>query len=188
MISVRPAGESDIPSISTISAYYVLNTVSTFRYTPATDEELLESLRSIKEEGLPYLVATEGSSGMVLGYCYATGFRPSKRGYLHTVEISIYCDPGHVSKGIGGLLLKELLSILRLPQNRSEGESNGPDVRRVKNVIASMAVDESGPENGLALRRFYERFGFEQVGHLKGVGYKFERWYVCEFKSDVSFA
>jgi phosphinothricin acetyltransferase len=35
-----------------------------------------------------------------------------------------------------------------------------------------MAVDEDAPGQGLALRDWYRRWGFEEVGRLQGVGYK----------------
>ncbi|KAJ4297453.1 hypothetical protein N0V90_005344 [Kalmusia sp. IMI 367209] len=174
---VRSALESDIASISAINAHYVLNTVLTFRYEPATHQQLLTDFHSIKNERLPYMVATEKASNAVVGYCYATRFRPPKAGYRPTLELSIFCDSQYLSQGIGSLLLTELLRIFQQPEKypdvclKAKGDAVG-----VRSVMACMAVDETGPGGGMALKRFYERFGFEEVGRLKGVGYKFERW------------
>lgn len=174
---VRPAVEADIPSICTIAAWYVRHTVLTFRYDPATEEELLGDFHSIKREHLPYLVATDKSSGTILGYCYAARFKPARLGYKPTVELSLYCGPDHKSKGIGSLLLKEVLQALRDWEPGADS-AMGSDLDKVgvRTVLAIMAVDETGPGGGLALKRFYERAGFEQAGRLKHVGYKFGRW------------
>ena len=66
LFAVRPAVEADIPAVGAINGYYVLNTVTTFRFTLATNQELLEDFRNITKEGLPYLVATEKS---IKHYC-----------------------------------------------------------------------------------------------------------------------
>lgn len=189
--SVRQALESDIPSICSINAHYVLNTVLTFRYVPATHEQVLVDFKSVEKEGLPYIVATEDVSNTVTGYCYATRFRPPKLGYRPTVELSIFCSPQHVSRGVGSLLLGELLRMFRDSDAKS-GESELSDVR---NIMACMSVDEEGPDGGQALKRFYERFGFEEVGRLRGVGFKFDRWYVyetvstaCQLEGALKFA
>ncbi|OAG05036.1 acyl-CoA N-acyltransferase [Paraphaeosphaeria sporulosa] len=174
---VRPAVAADISSISTIAAWYVRNTVLTFRYNPATEEELLQEFYSIGQERLPYLIAADKSTGTILGYCYAARFRPAKLGYKPTVELSLYCDPDHRSKGIGSLLLKEVLQALRNWEPGTDScISSDLDKVGVKTVLATMAVDETGPGGGLTLQRFYERAGFEQAGRLKHVGYKFGRW------------
>lgn len=68
------------------------------------------------------------------------------------VEISLFCDPERQGQGIGSALLRRLLEEL------GKGE--------VKQVIAVMSVDEAGPEKGLKLKAFYERFGFEAVSLL----------------------
>ncbi|KAF1977954.1 acetyltransferase, partial [Bimuria novae-zelandiae CBS 107.79] len=170
---LRPAHEPDIPAIGAINAHYVLNTVLTFRYVPPTHEQLLQDFRSVQEEGLPYNVAVESASDTVVGYCYATRFRPPKLGYKPTVELSLYCDPRCVMKGIGSMLMGEVLRRLREVGADKSGEGNkSKGDGAVRNVIACMSVDGTGPGNGMALTRFYERFGFEEVGWLKGVGYK----------------
>jgi phosphinothricin acetyltransferase len=47
-------------------------------------------------------------------------------------------------------------------------------------VMAVMSVDETSWKNGLGLRDFYVKHGFEEVGHLKKVGHKFDRWCVSK--------
>lgn len=173
---VRPAVEADIASIYHIAAWYVQNTVLSFRYDPTTGKELREGYHDIVQERLPYLVATDKASGTVLGYCYAATFRPGKLSYKPTVELSLYCHPEHKSKGIGSLLLEEVLQALRNWRAHHSSISSDLDKVGIKSVLAIMAVDETGPDDRLALKRFYERAGFEQSGRLRHVGYKFGRW------------
>ena len=117
-----------------------------------------------KQENLPYLVAVDSQTSNILGYANAHGFRGSKGAYRHTVEISLFCHPTHLSKGVGSKLLKSLINALYKPLEhsslRSYPETEPPPI---KQVLAVMAVDENGKRNGLALKEFYEKHGFKLV-------------------------
>lgn len=183
---IRSALESDIPAIAAFHQWYVLNTVITFRTEPTTVTELLGHYRKLKERGLPYLVAVPSSdyddtsptksrseTPVVLGFTYCSGFRSAKAGYAHTGELSLFCHPECRGRGIGGLLLNELISILKAPMlytGLNVGEYG------VRSLIACMALDTEGKERGEGLVKWYERFGFVERGRLKKVGYKFGRW------------
>lgn len=104
--------------------------------------------------GLPYLVA-EGD-GEVVGYSYAGTFRP-RSGYRYTIEDSVYVAEGLRGNGIGGALLRALIS-------RCE---NGP----WRQMIA--CIGDSANEASVALHR---RLGFQLVGSLGSVGWKLGRW------------
>ncbi|KAF2816822.1 GNAT family N-acetyltransferase [Mytilinidion resinicola] len=176
-VALRAAREGDIPQINAIHAFYVLNTVTTFTITPATDDDALSKFRAAVSQGLPYLVAVDNATADVVGFAYASGFRSGLSGYRHTVEISLFCHPDHRSKGAGTLLLRKLIDVLKHPEDHAEfvTVARNEDAR-VRNLIACMAVDEQGWKNGLGLKEYYEKFGFEQMGHLKRVGHKFDRW------------
>ncbi len=110
---------------------------------------------------LPYLVAVDTSSSAVVGYSNAHLFH-TRAAYRFTVEISLFCDPTCTGRGLGSRLLESLLDALRDPA--AHPELAPPGARDdVKNVIALMAVDPNGKGDGLALKAFYERFGFVQV-------------------------
>ncbi|KAL1845148.1 hypothetical protein VTK73DRAFT_1034 [Phialemonium thermophilum] len=118
---------------------------------------------------------------LVVGYINAHPYR-TRPGYRPTVEISIFCRPEWQSSGVGSALMTRLLKTLKTA--RSEGRENeevlgrpvetqqrgdGAAVNRaaiVKNVLAIMAVDVEGKRHGQALKEFYERFGFVEVGYL----------------------
>lgn len=128
-------------------------------------EDFVSTYQTItNKENLPYLVAVDTQTSDVLGYANAHGFRGAKGAYRHTVEISLFCHPGHVSKGIGSKLLTSLINVLADPQTHSllrcHPEAEQPPI---KQVLAVMAVDETGKKNGLALKEFYEKHGFKLV-------------------------
>ena len=53
------------------------------------------------------------------------------------------------------------------------GYEDSPQEFQVQKLLAIMAVDDEAPNGGLDLRDWYvNKWGFEQVGRLKGVGYK----------------
>lgn len=173
-VTLRPAQESDIPEINKMHRYYVENTVITFSVTPKTDDEALSSFKNTVSSGLPYLVAVDDESQRIVGFSYTSPFRGSKGGYLHTAELTIFVDPHKQGRGSGSLLLRHLIEVLSNPPKFPEFFTGEP--RRVRALIACMAVDVTGKDKGLGLKNFYESFGFELVGNLKNVGYKLDRW------------
>lgn len=172
--------EHHIPAIQQIIQHYVRNTVITLALTPPTHDDVLDNYRQVLAQKLPFIVAVDrDSSHHVLGFAYLTGFRGARKGYRHTVELSLFCHPQHTARGIGRLLLQQLIDVVKrpdaypnyVPTPRTNDE-------RVRMIIACMSVDETAWKGGLGLRDFYLQHGFEQVGHFPKVGHKFDRWYV----------
>lgn len=172
-VTVRPAKESDLPQIREIFEHYVLNTVVSFLVQKPPPDYIGSRFHEIVARNLPYLVAVD-DGGQVLGYSYASAFRGYMLGYGHTVEISLFCHPQHTNKGIGGHMIKQLIDVLRATKHvsREVGHEDHPLESDVKKVMAIMAVDEGAPGQGLGLRDWYKKWGFEEVGRLKGVGSK----------------
>jgi len=127
----------------------------------------------------------ESGTEDVVGYCYVSKFRGEKLGYERTAEITIFVHPEYTRQGIGKMLMNQLLAVLKDPERYPEYVGPGHDGplakknskdgcnEKVRNLIACIAVDEDGPKKGLGLKEWYESFGFEQSGRLKGVGWKF---------------
>lgn len=177
-INTRAAIPSDIPSIYHIHKHYVLNTVITFKTEVTSEAVHLENLQYVQEQQkLPYLVA-ESESKEVVGYTYVSGFRSGKAGYKHTVELSLFCHPDHLYKGVGTTLLSRLLKVLTNPDDHLDIYIHGPRGvdAKVRQVIACMAVNIDSKEEGIGLKNWYEGFGFLMKGHLSEVGFKFDRW------------
>lgn len=141
-------------AVQMIYAHHVLHGLASFEEIPPTLHDLLTRRLAVLAAGLPYLVAEH--DGEVIGYSYATGFRP-RPGYRHTIEDSIYVAEGAGGKGIGSALLETLIS-------RCEA---GP----WRQMIA--AIGDSGNAASIALHR---RFGFRHVGTYGAVGLKLGRW------------
>jgi L-amino acid N-acyltransferase YncA len=178
--TLRPCQPDDIHAITAILEHYVLNTAITFALTPASHAEILQKWKTVVDNGFPYIVAVD-SEQQVAGFCYASGFRSERKGYRHTAELSLFCHPQHTAKGIGSQLLQKLIEILRAPARFPEYVTKPQsEDDRILQLIACMSLDESGRNQGLGLRDFYIKHGFEEVGHLKKVGRKFNRWYVWQ--------
>jgi len=153
-IRVRAAAEADMAAVRDIYAYYVMNSLATFEEAPPTLEDMVQRWRQRFDAGLPYLVA-EGSDG-ILGYAYAGSYQ-ARAAYRHTIEDSVYVADGFGGRGIGSALLAELIAACE----------RGP----WRQMVA--IVGDSGNVSSIALHR---RFGFELVGNLRSVGFKFGRW------------
>jgi L-amino acid N-acyltransferase YncA len=154
VVVVRPAGAADLEQVAAIFAHYVTTSVVTFEENPPPVASWQQRLADIAGRNLPFLVAE--ADGAIRGYAYATPWRP-KPAYRHTVEDTVYIEPGYTGRGIGGALLGALL-----PACAQAG---------ARQVIAVIA--DSGSDASAAL---HSRFGFSHAGRLTGVGYKHDRW------------
>ena len=152
-MEVRDATPSDAPAIAAIYAHHVLHSTATFDTVPRSAEETAARIAAISEAGLPFLVAD--IAGAVAGYAYATRFR-DRAAYAATCEDSIYIDPALTGRGIGTILLAELVHRCELAGYRQ-----------------MIAVVGGGEPASIALHR---RLGFTHAGTMKNVGRKFGRW------------
>ena len=153
-ILVRGSIPSDIPFIATIYAHHVERGTSTFELTPPEPSEVARRRQTVLAEGLPYIVAE--ANGEIAGYAYATLYRP-RPAYRFTVEDSIYIHPDHLRKGIGRLLLGELIERCEAGHWRQ--------------MIAVIGDSANSPSIGL-----HEALGFRNAGVFQSVGWKFNRW------------
>ncbi len=153
-VGVRDALDGDIEAIHTVYSHYVLRTTASFEEIPPGITEMHARYTAIRALGLPYLVAE--IDGEVLGYSYASPFRP-RSAYRYTIEDSIYIAPFVIGQGIGTTLLSALIE-----------RCTKLDYRQMIGVIG-----DSANQSSIALHR---KLGFRQEGVLRGVGLKFGRW------------
>lgn len=151
---VRDATDADIAAIQAIYSRHVLRGLASFEEVPPSMEEMSARRTSVLGLGLPYLAAVADEA--VVGYSYATTYR-SRPAYRYTIENSVYIAEGLGGRGIGSALLRELI-------RRCEG---GP----WRQMIA--VIGDSANAGSIALHR---SLGFQMVGTLPSVGYKFGRW------------
>lgn len=164
-LRIRPAEHDDLPRLTEIYNYYVVNTPVTFDVEPYTVDRREAWFAQFAPSGRHrLLVADDGSR--VAGYAGTTRFRP-KAAYDTTVETTIYCAPEAVGKGIGIRLYASLFEALR-----------GEDIHR---FVAGYALPNP------ATAAIHARFGFKMVGVFSENGRKFGKyWDVCWVERDAS--
>ena len=151
---IRPSTDDDLAAITRIYAHHVLHGTGTFETTPPTEAEMAQRRADALGKGLPWLVMEEG--GQVLGYAYGNWFKP-RPAYRYSVEDSIYLAPEAAGKGLGRLLLAEVLAVLQRA-----------GIRKVMAVIG-----DSANAGSIGVHR---ALGFTPVGTVQACGWKFDRW------------
>ncbi len=153
-ILVRAAADADMARIQAIYAHHVTTGLGSFEEMAPPLGEMLRRRAEILARDLPYIVAEAG--GQILGYAYAGPFRP-RTAYRFSVEDSIYVAPEAMRRGVGGLLLGELIQ-----------RCSAIGMRQMLAVIGDSA--------NLASIRVHAAHGFVDAGRLLAVGFKFGRW------------
>jgi L-amino acid N-acyltransferase len=153
-MQIRPATHADLPGILEIYNDAVLTTTATYDYEPRTLEHRTQWFEERRRDGYPVFVAL-ADDGRVAGWSALNPFH-ARFGYRFTSENSVYVAADRRGHGVGKLLLPPLIE--------------GAKVRGLHAIIA--AIDA---ENEASIR-LHARFGFEQVGHFKQTGFKFNRW------------
>ena len=154
MTNIRPATDSDIAAITAIYAHHVLNGTGTFETTPPDGKDMAARRADVLGRGLPYLVLEDG--GVVAGFAYCNWFKP-RPAYRFSAEDSIYLAPAAAGKGLGRLLLNELMA---------QAERCG-----VRQMLA--VIGDSGNKGSIGVHR---SCGFEHTGVLRSSGWKFNQW------------
>jgi phosphinothricin acetyltransferase len=149
---IREAVADDANEIAAIYNHYVEHTIVTFEEDHVTAREVQRRMQ-LSAGRHPWLVAEV--VGTVMGYAYAAPWHP-RSAYRHSVETTVYVDPGQLRRGIGTNLYGALLDELK-----------GGDLRC---ALACIALPNAA---SVAL---HENFGFDKVGHMAAVGHKFDRW------------
>ncbi|MBS7779453.1 N-acetyltransferase [Acidovorax sp. CCYZU-2555] len=148
------AGSEHVAAIQQIYAHYVQNSICTMEEVAPTVAEMHRRHDALRREGLPWLVALDGTD--VLGYAYAGRYR-SRVGYAGTLETSIYLGNKHQGRGLGQALLRALIEACAQFGARQ---------------MVAVIVDDEGTVGSV---RLHQRFGFQHAGLFCAVGSKFGR-------------
>ena len=116
--------------------------------------EMASRRNDVLSKNLPYLIL-EDSRG-VIGFAYCNWFKP-RPAYRFSAEDSIYLAPTATGRGLGKLLLAELIS---------QAERSG-----IRKLIAVIGDSQNAGSIGL-----HKACGFQSVGVLSACGWKFNRW------------
>ncbi|MCZ8514368.1 GNAT family N-acetyltransferase [Paenibacillus filicis] len=148
---IRKAGTGDLPGILDIYNEAVLNTVATFDTVPRTLEQQTEWYG---QHGDAYPILVAEREGRVIGWASANRYS-DRLAYARTAELSLYIHAEYRGLGLGKRLLGRILE---------EGKSAG-----LHTVLSRIA---EGNDSSIHLHRVY---GFDMVGTMRQVGYKFDR-------------
>jgi len=151
--TIRDVRDDDADAIAAIYAHHVLHGTASYDTEPPSVADTRAKIRRIRDARWPFIVAE--LDGQIAGYAYATQLR-DRAGYRYSAEDSIYVRPDIVGRGIGKALLNELLA------------------RAAAQGFRTMIAVIGGAEP--ASVALHASLGFEIVGRLKSVGFKFGRW------------
>lgn len=151
--TIRPANSHDLPAITEIYNDVVLNTTAVYAYEPFSLQNRQDWFEDKVKHNFPVFVAEHETQ--VIGFSTYGTFRAAPA-YLHSVENTIHIHPDFRGKGVGKLLMPPIIEAAK-QQN-------------MHTMIAGIDASNAGSI------KFHEKFGFERVALLKGVGFKFNRW------------
>ena len=151
---IRPSDAADLPAITAVYGWNVMNGTGTFELDPPDQAEMARRRDDVLGKGLPWLVAER--DGAVHGFAYANHFRP-RLAYRFCLEDSIYLAGAARGQGIGKLLLAELMA-------RCEAAG-------ARQMLA--VIGDSANTGSVGVHR---ALGFEPTGLLRAAGWKFDRW------------
>lgn len=152
-ITVRPYQTEDTQAILDIINYNILHSTALYDYNIRTYEQQKAILEDKIAKNFPVIVAE--ANGQVVGFGMYSEFR-FREAYKFTVEHSVYVANEFHGKGIGNLLLAELITLAK--------------AQKLHTMIAVIDAENQGSV------LFHEKFGFQTVGIIKESGYKFDRW------------
>jgi phosphinothricin acetyltransferase len=151
-VEIRIARADDLQAINDIYNHYVFHSTCTYQETA----EPMEARQAwFARRGAAHPVTVAEIDGKVVGWGALSPYH-ARSAYRNTVENSVYLHPEFNRRGIGSMILRDLIERSRAIGHRA--------------IIAGIDAEQAG---SVAL---HEKFGFEKVGHFKQVGFKFGRW------------
>lgn len=151
---IRAAEAGDAAALAAIYGHAVLHGFGTFEEVPPDAAWMDTRRRDVQGRGLPYLVAE--AAGRVLGYAYASPFRP-RPGYRFTAEDSVYVAPDAAGRGVGRAVLTPVIAAC---------EAAG-----VRQLVAVIGDSQNAASIGL-----HRSLGFQHAGVGVSFGFKHGRW------------
>ncbi|GBR75709.1 GNAT family N-acetyltransferase [Acidiphilium acidophilum] len=153
-MDIRPATTDDLPACQAIYAHHVLEGTGSFDEVPPSLEAMTARYRQIVEAGRSWLVA-EDETGL-LGFAYYDQYRP-RTAYRFTAENSVYVREDVRGQGVGKALVARLIR---------DARSSG-----FRQMLAVIGDSENIGSIGV-----HASLGFQRVGTMRDVGFKFGRW------------
>jgi L-amino acid N-acyltransferase YncA len=149
---IRPATPADLPGAAAIYDEQVATGISTFDLEPPPASYWQHHLEST-EPGDHFLVADD--DGDVVGFAYSSAYRP-RPAYRLTRETSVYLSERARGQGLGRRMYDDLLG-----RCRADGI----------HVVLALVAQPNPASDAL-----HAACGFERLGTMREVGWKFGRW------------
>ncbi|WP_028116052.1 GNAT family N-acetyltransferase [Ferrimonas senticii] len=153
MHTIRDYRTSDCAAVLAIYNDAICHSSATFEEQPLSLPVFAERLATIAAE-FPLLVIEQ--DGKVAGYAYGNHYKP-RSAYRFCCETTIYMAPHAQGRGLGQPLYHQLIERLK--------------AQGIEQLLAIVTHPNE------ASARFHQQMGFERVGLMTRVGFKFERWY-----------
>ncbi|MEZ4811549.1 MAG: N-acetyltransferase family protein [Allomuricauda sp.] len=151
--SIRFAESRDVQSILEIVNHEILNSTVLYDYQERSYEQQLAWFEKKLQDNMPIIVAEKDNK--VIGFGTYGIFRPWDA-YRSSVEHSIYVNHQARGMGVGKLIMTELIRLAK-----EQGYHT---------MIAGVDGSNKGSYD------FHKKFGFQEIGTFKEIGYKFDRW------------
>ena len=153
-IEIRSCDEKQLPEIREIFNDAILHSTALYDYKLRT-MDVMNSWYAEKQNGNYPVIGAFDQVGLLLGFASYGSFR-SRPAYKYSVEHSVYVRSDQRGRGIGTLLLKEIIKIAEKQDYH----------------ILIGGIDASNLES----IRLHEKEGFVFNGIIREAGFKFGRW------------
>ena len=132
----------------------IANSTALYDYQPRTLQSMVGWFQAKAAGGFP-VIGAEDDSGTLLGFASYGTFR-AWPAYKYSVEHSVYVHKDHRGKGLGIVLMRQLIEAARAQQ--------------LHVMVGAIDATNAG---SIAL---HEKLGFAHAGTVQQAGFKFGRW------------
>jgi L-amino acid N-acyltransferase len=132
----------------------IVNSTALYDYVPRKPESMVGWFRGKGERNFP-VIGAQSDDGTLLGFASYGPFR-AWPAYKYTVENGIYIHRDHRGKGLGRMLMRELIARAR--------------AQDLHVIVAG--IDR---ENAASIA-LHQSLGFAHAGTIRHAGFKFGRW------------
>ena len=132
----------------------IVNSTALYDYKPRSRESMIGWFNA-KDVGRYPVLGAESENGDLLGFASYGTFR-GWPAYKYSVEHSVYVDKNHRGKGIGIILMRQLIASATEQQYHC--------------MVGGIDIANS---DSIAM---HEKLGFTHAGTIRQVGFKFGRW------------
>lgn len=154
-VMIRPSRDGDVEAMLAIYRRHIRRGIDDNVEDSGVPEpdDLRDRRKNLRDRRLPHLVATCRDD--VVGYAYVVPFR-KRPAYRYTVKHSVYVHHEHLGRGVGRLLMRELIDACAAAGFRQ--------------MVGYIDADNAASLN------MHEKLGFARVGLLPAVAYRHARW------------